>query len=93
MVNTGFFSKNSGEHPVQQVESDFDGDGDPDATDPDDDNDNLSDVEEAAYGTDPLKADTDGVGINDGDEVNAGRNPLVNEAAVLMIINSILLED
>jgi hypothetical protein len=76
----------------QQVDTDNDGQGD--ACDADDDGDGLSDVQEGNLGTDPLNPDTDGDGINDGDEVAANTNPLVNEpAAVLMIINSNLLED
>lgn len=47
---------------------DTDQDGDPDRTDPDDDDDSLSDLEEAALGTNPLLADTDGDGTADGDE-------------------------
>ena len=35
------------------------------------DNDGLSDIEEMALGTNPFLADTDGDGVNDGDEVNA----------------------
>jgi len=50
--------------------SDTDGDGTPDATDPDDDNDGLTDVQEGTLGTNPLLADTDGDGFNDGAEVN-----------------------
>jgi len=50
--------------------TDSDGDGTPDASDPDDDNDGLTDVEETALGTNPLLADTDGDGYNDGAEVN-----------------------
>ncbi|MCP4040614.1 MAG: hypothetical protein GY731_01490 [Gammaproteobacteria bacterium] len=73
---------------------DTDNDGADNVVDEDDDGDGLSDVDEATYGTDPLKADTDGDGMNDGDEINVGRNPLVNEASVIMIlINSILLDD
>ncbi len=37
---------------------------------PDSDNDGLSDLDEDSYGTDPLVADTDGDGFNDGDEIN-----------------------
>ncbi len=59
----------------------------------DEDSDGLTNLQEYGHGTDPNKADSDGDGTNDGDEVNSGRNPLVNEAAVLMIINSILLEE
>ncbi|ARQ07925.1 putative Ig domain-containing protein [Macrococcoides canis] len=58
---------------------DTDGDGTPDATDTDDDNDGVSDTDEIVVGTDPLNPettpgtpdgsiDTDGDGINNGDE-------------------------
>ena len=44
--------------------------------DPDSDQDGLTDREEAkVYGTDPLKADTDGDGYPDGQEVKNGFNP------------------
>jgi hypothetical protein len=40
------------------------------------DGDGLSTLDEiAVYGTDPLRADTDGDGVNDGDEVAAGTDP------------------
>ena len=64
--------------------TDADGDGIPDASDPDDDNDGLTDVVETNTGTfvdandtgsNPLVADTDGDGMNDGAEVTAGRDP------------------
>ncbi|MBW2725651.1 MAG: hypothetical protein JRE71_14810, partial [Deltaproteobacteria bacterium] len=42
----------------------------------DDDNDLLTDLEEAALGTNPLVGDTDGDGFNDGIEVSAGTDPL-----------------
>lgn len=50
----------------------------PDFTDgPDRDKDGLSDQAEAVYGTDPDKADTDGDGTSDGDEVlRYGSDPL-----------------
>jgi hypothetical protein len=70
-----------------------DGDSAGDVCDIDDDNDGLSDDEEFALGTDALKADSDGDGTNDGDEVAQNRNPLLNEGAVIQIINSILLSD
>ncbi|MFC4722168.1 hypothetical protein ACFO5O_07540, partial [Geojedonia litorea] len=47
---------------------DTDNDGISDATDTDDDNDGVSDTDEATNGTDPLNADSDGDGINDGAE-------------------------
>ena len=41
------------------------------------DDDGLTTLEEVAkYGTDPLNPDTDGDGMNDGDEVASGRDPL-----------------
>jgi hypothetical protein len=63
---------------------DTDGDTIPDSTDPDDDNDGLTDVVETNTGifvdatntgSNPLNADTDSDGINDGPEVTAGTNP------------------
>ncbi|MCB1214322.1 MAG: thrombospondin type 3 repeat-containing protein [Deltaproteobacteria bacterium] len=63
---------------------DTDGAGAGDACDNDDDNDGLPDNVEPVYGTNPLKADTDGDNMNDLDEINAGRNPLVNEVVVLI---------
>ncbi|MEM9681430.1 MAG: CAP domain-containing protein, partial [Bacteroidota bacterium] len=44
---------------------DTDNDGTPDNIDTDDDNDGFTDTEEAARGTNPLKADSDGDGVND----------------------------
>ena len=44
---------------------DTDGDGLRDPDDSDDDNDGLFDFEEEAFGTDPLKFDTDGDGVSD----------------------------
>ena len=46
------------------------------ATPIDTDGDGLSDDEERALGTDPLKADTDGDGYSDATEVRGGYNPL-----------------
>lgn len=41
------------------------------------DNDGLATLDEIAiYGTDPVMADTDLDGTNDGDEVASGRDPL-----------------
>jgi len=40
------------------------------------DHDQLTDVEEAGYGTDPAKPDTDNDGYTDYDEIEAGSNPL-----------------
>ena len=50
--------------------ADADGDGTPNSSDTDDDNDGLTDVQEGTLGTNPLLADTDGDGFNDGAEVN-----------------------
>ena len=43
----------------------------------DSDHDGLRDWEEVLWKTDSKIADTDGDGTNDGDEVKAGRNPLI----------------
>ena len=48
---------------------DADGDGIGDNADTDDDNDGVSDLQEAALGTDPSRADTDGDGVNDSKDV------------------------
>ena len=50
-------------------QTDTDADGRGDACDSDDDNDGLSDVAEAAAGTNPLLADTDNDGVNDNVDV------------------------
>ena len=50
--------------------ADADGDGTPNSSDTDDDNDGLTDLQEGTLGTNPLLADTDGDGFNDGAEVN-----------------------
>jgi hypothetical protein len=63
--------------PLDKLENkDTDGDGIGNATDTDDDNDGLSDSQEMAIGTDPLKADTDGDGLTDKQEVLLKTNPL-----------------
>lgn len=43
---------------------------------PDPDGDGLTSLQEEQIGSDPNKADTDGDGFNDGEEVNAGYNPV-----------------
>lgn len=43
----------------------------------DDDGDGLMNWEEALWGTDPQKADSDGDGTNDGEEIRESRNPLI----------------
>jgi cytochrome c peroxidase len=82
---------------------DSDGDGLGNLVDPDDDNDGTPDVGDA-FPLDPeesLDTDHDGIGnnadsdddndgVSDEDEIAVGRNPLVNEAALLPIINLIL---
>jgi hypothetical protein len=63
---------------------DLDGDGIQSFLDDDDDNDGLLDdvetntrvfVSESDTGTDPLVADTDGDGVDDGSEISAGSDP------------------
>jgi hypothetical protein len=88
-------------------DADDDGDGMPDSFEitnslnplnafdaaPDNDSDGLTNLEEFEFGTKANNPDTDNDGVSDGDEVAAGTNPLVNESAVIQIINSILLSD
>ncbi len=62
--------------------------------DADSDNDGLTDnAEVTVHGTDPNNPDTDGDGTNDGDEVAAARDPTVNEAAAILPILKILLDN
>lgn len=53
----------------------------------DKDSDGLSNLLEYLHGSDINQPDTDHDGITDGDEVNQGRNPTVDEAAVILLIN------
>lgn len=50
------------------IDKDTDGDGTPDTADWDDDNDGINDGIETTNGTNPLRADTDGDGVNDKDD-------------------------
>ena len=85
---------------------DTDGDGDGDVCDDDDDDDGVLDGNDAFPLDDSESVDTDGDGIgnnadldddNDGvsdvDEIQAGRNPLINEARVIILLLNILLGD
>lgn len=73
---------------------DTDGDNQGDVCDADDDNDGIPDTIEIALGLNPLNAadamgDLDGDGMTNLAEYQAGRNPRVNEAAVLSPILSV----
>lgn len=50
------------------INKDTDGDGKPDTEDLDDDNDGITDGVETINGSDPLRPDTDGDGVNDKDD-------------------------
>jgi hypothetical protein len=79
------------------VQDDSDGDGLPDEyevmypclsptvfdSDIDVDMDSLLPLGERGWGTDPCHADTDGDGVNDGEEVRLGSDPLDNESTPL----------
>ena len=56
------------------------------------DQDGIADVDESLYGTDMANPDTDNDGMNDGEEASIGRNPTVNEPAVMSIIQNLLLD-
>ena len=76
-----------------QAALDTDGDGICNNNDTDDDNDGLPDTWEIQYGLDPLNADdagldTDGDGLTNLEEFNQGRNPTLNEAVIIQLINS-----
>jgi hypothetical protein len=61
------------------------------AADPD--TDKLTNLDEFRHATNPKNPDTDSDGALDGDEVQQGRNPLINEPAILAIINDLILND
>jgi Bacterial TSP3 repeat len=60
--------------PTGGPAGDCDSDGVSNGKDSDDDNDLLSDDDEAAYGTDPCKRDSDGDGMSDGWEVQSAKD-------------------
>ena len=47
----------------------------------------LSNLQELQWGSDPRKTDSDADNVADGAEVSAGRNPAVNEAAVIRLLS------
>jgi len=59
--------------------------------DGDEDGDGLTNQEEVTLGTDINEPDTDNDNMEDGDEVDVGRNPLLNEPVLITIINSLIL--
>jgi len=59
------------------------------AADADTDGDGVDDNIEIALGINPLSVESDGV--NDNVEIASGRNPGVNEAVLMIVINSLLL--
>ena len=106
--NTNQFD-NDGDGSGDACDADDDNDGIPDSfetanglnpNDPSDaaldkDSDGLTNLQEFQRMTNINNPDTDGDGMNDGDEVAKGRNPLVNEvvAALLSIFNQLLLDN
>jgi len=57
----------------------------------DTDGDGLTNLQEFGLNTNPTNVDTDGDGVNDGAEVAAGTDPNLNIAALITIINSLIL--
>jgi len=102
-VTAVFIPDADGDGSYNDIDPDDDGDGLPDVyelqygldpLDPEDagqdnDDDGLDNLAEYGLGTNPLQADSDGDGMDDRNELTKGRNPLVNEAAILLIINGI----
>jgi cysteine-rich repeat protein len=62
--------------PSAEDLADPDEDGEPNCVDTDDDGDTLTDAQEDALGTDPLKVDSDGDGAADDEEVGCGSDPV-----------------
>ncbi|MFA6474648.1 MAG: hypothetical protein WCV88_00420 [Patescibacteria group bacterium] len=58
--NTNNTNNSNSSIPLQELDTDKDG---------------LRDIDEKRYGTDPLKADTDGDGFTDKEEIDNGYNP------------------
>lgn len=63
---------------------------DPSDAELDPDNDALSNLGEFTHGSDPDIVDSDHDGLADGAEVQVGRNPAVNEPAIISIISTLL---
>ena len=70
---------------ANNAQANTDGDAQGNDCDLDDDNDGLSDIEETGtYGTDALLEDTDSDGVNDGLEVEAGTDPLLDTSTPVL---------
>lgn len=74
-------------------QADLDGDRLGDACDSDADGDGLTASQERNFGTDPMSPDTDGDGIDDGDEFDAGRNLRLDQVGRMLPIWDLILED
>jgi len=59
----------------------------------DGDSDRLTNAEESQLGTAANLADSDSDGVDDKVELDMGRTPTVNEAALLQIIDGIMNSD
>lgn len=75
---TNFEEFKNNTHPSKKNPKDTDGDG-------------LTDEQEVALNTNPQKADSDDDRLDDGLEIKVGRDPLVNEPMLIIIMSYLLL--
>lgn len=76
----------SGVNSLRIYAADLGGDGFDNIVDIGDDGDGLPTREEVRYGTSDLFVGSGNDGVEDGEEVEAGRNPAVSEPVVIQLL-------